>query len=439
MPHAIFVDPNPQNLSAAIQLTEKHGFTVCITKTLQEVAQLHEHFVPDIAIINAELSDGSGLELLKKNHWGAATQFLMIMPTISLTGVVESFRLQANDIFLHPLDLNEFNRALTKIVQARGLYRYPIKKYAKHAGKFGRLIGKSQAMQHVYHLIERVAATNATVLISGESGTGKDLVAQTLHDYSQRDSNAFIAINCGAISTDLIGSALFGHEKGSFTGAQQPHKGYFEQASGGTLFLDEITETHSELQVQLLRVLETNTVIPVGGQRQIGINSRVIAATNRIPEEAVRAGALREDLYYRLNTFPIHLPPLRDRGNDISLLTEFFLEQLNQENQQAKIIHPSALALLQMWTWPGNIRELKNVIQRAFILTDHEIQPHHISFKHSLVDQNSNAKSRIKIGTPLALATQQFINKTWQYCNKNSLLTRQLLHIEQPLLEKVLK
>lgn len=438
MPHALFVDSTLSEISSAVQIAERYGFTVYTARSLKDLSSLSEHFLPDVAFINQDLPDGSGFDLLAQNPWGAATRFFILMQTIELEAALKSFRLKATDIIQKPINLTRFEELISRCIQERGIYQRPVKQEMSDS-KFGRLVGQSEPMQKLYRMIERVAPTNATVLIHGESGTGKELVAQTLHDYSQRSHKPFIAINCGAISTDLISSALFGHEKGSFTGAQQAHKGYFEQATNGTLFLDEITETNFELQVKLLRVLETHTVIPVGGKRQLVTNTRVIAATNRIPEDAVMAGTLREDLYYRLNTFPLAVPPLRERGNDITLLSQFFLEQLNLEHNLDTTIDIPALELLQAWSWPGNVRELKNVIHRAFILADNRIQAKHICFGHSLNQYNDYLKLIIKIGTPLAAVEQQFISKTWQHCDRNTKLAIKLLNVDQKFLNKYLK
>jgi DNA-binding NtrC family response regulator len=213
------------------------------------------------------------------------------------------------------------------------------------------------------------------VFLIGESGTGKEVVASTLHGISKRRRNIFLPLNCGAMPAGLIESELFGHERGSFTGASQQRRGFFERASGGTLFLDEVTEMPIELQVKLLRVLETGVAMRVGGDESIPVDVRVIAATNRQPERAVAEGKLREDLLYRLNVFPVQLPPLRERQGDIERLAEHFLEELNRSEGTSKRFRDGAIALLASYAWPGNVRELKNTIQRAFILADTEVAP----------------------------------------------------------------
>ncbi|MBI1890073.1 MAG: sigma-54-dependent Fis family transcriptional regulator [Burkholderiales bacterium] len=235
--------------------------------------------------------------------------------------------------------------------------------------RFGMLYGASPTMESLFQQIERVAVTDATVLLTGESGTGKELLAQTIHQFSVRKDAAFVAVNCGAIPPNLIESALFGHEKGSFTGAMRQHHGYFEQAGGGTLFLDEITEMPLDMQVKLLRVLENGAFPRVGGTQEIRVDVRLIAATNRDLDGAVKEGRLRADLMYRLAVFPVHVPPLRERGNDIDLLAQHFLDQLNLRANTRKRFSRRALEAIHTSPWPGNVRELKNVVHRAFILS----------------------------------------------------------------------
>jgi len=238
----------------------------------------------------------------------------------------------------------------------------------------GLLLGRSQAMQNIFRLIEKVGPTAASVLIVGESGCGKELVAELIHAHSERAAGPFLAINCGAIPANLIEAELFGHEKGSFTGAIQAHAGVFERASGGTLFLDEVTEMPIEMQTRLLRVLELRRFRRVGGTREQVTDIRVIAATNRCPMEAVQEGKLREDLLYRLAVFPINVPALRDREHDVLLLADRFLADLNRETGLKKRFSPASLATLTQHTWPGNVRELKNSVERAFILADEVLE-----------------------------------------------------------------
>ncbi|MDP8983854.1 MAG: sigma-54 dependent transcriptional regulator [Pseudomonadota bacterium] len=236
------------------------------------------------------------------------------------------------------------------------------------------LLGASEAMREVFRLIERVGPTEASVLLTGESGSGKELAAQSIHDCSARRGGPFIAVNCGAIPAGLIEAELFGYEKGSFTGALRAHAGVFERAQGGTLLLDEVTEMPLDMQTRLLRVLETRKFYRVGASVEFLCDVRVIASTNRCPLQAVQNGQLREDLLYRLAVFPIDLPPLRKRGNDADLLAEHFLAELNAQNRTQKRLSALARMTLKQHTWPGNIRELKNCIERAFILADQTLE-----------------------------------------------------------------
>jgi DNA-binding NtrC family response regulator len=232
------------------------------------------------------------------------------------------------------------------------------------------LLGNSVAMQEVFRLIERVGPTEASVLLTGESGSGKELAAQMIHECSVRRGKPFIAINCGAIPAGLIEAELFGYEKGSFTGAVRAHAGVFERANGGTLLLDEVTEMPLDMQTRLLRVLESRKFYRVGANTEYSSDVRVIAATNRCPLSAVQAGQLREDLLYRLAVFPIDMPPLRNRGDDVELLANHFLAELNTEAMTQKRLSAHARMTLAQHSWPGNVRELKNCIERAFILGD---------------------------------------------------------------------
>jgi len=285
----------------------------------------------------------------------------------------------------------------------------------------GDFIGESLGLQKVMSQIKLVAPTDAAVLITGESGTGKELVASRLHAVSPRSTGPYLALNCGAVTPTLIESELFGHERGSFTGASRQHAGYFERAEGGTLFLDEVTEMPLELQVRLLRVLETRTVSRVGASDLITVDVRVIAATNRDPREAVRQGKLREDLLYRLQVVPVHVPPLRERTGDVRLLAQFFLDQLNDAGGTSKVFSESAMERLESDPWPGNVRELYNVVQRAYILTDSRIITQHCVQHDALPGADPAATGelgsiQIRVGESLADVEQRLILQTLASC-----------------------
>jgi DNA-binding NtrC family response regulator len=293
-------------------------------------------------------------------------------------------------------------------------------------GRFGRLYGSSTVMHEVYRMIEKVAPTEATVFITGESGCGKELVARTIHERSPRAHGAFVAINCGAIPQNLIEAELFGHERGAFTGANRQHRGCFERAEGGTLFLDEITEMPPEMQVRLLRVLEMGRFVRVGGDGEIRTNVRVLTATNRDALDAVRDGRLREDLMYRLAVFPIALPPLREREGDTELLAEHFLQSLNVESNASKRFSRAALTTIRAYHWPGNVRELKNAVHRAFIMAEDVVELDLAGLACPAVEGEC---LRVPVGTSLAEMERQAIFATLDHCRGNKRRAAEMLGV----------
>lgn len=280
-----------------------------------------------------------------------------------------------------------------------------------------KFLGRSSAAFEMARSIVKAAPTDANVLIVGESGTGKEVVARTIHSRSPRAEAPFLAINCGAISPSLAESELFGHEKGSFTGAISQAIGCFERAHTGTLFLDEVTEMPLSIQVQLLRVLETSSFLRVGGTDPVKVDVRIIAATNRDPHEAVRGGTLRSDLLYRLAVFPVKVPPLRERRSDIAYLSQKFLDELNAQENETKVFSPASIARLQQYNWPGNIRELRNTITRAYILSEGpevDIAPMRPFFRDTM-PMRQNDMLRIPVGTSLAAAERSIILATLEH------------------------
>jgi DNA-binding NtrC family response regulator len=380
MPHALAVDDDPNFLSALAELIEGQGFTTNTACNLRDARAQVSHRTPDVALVDLYLPDGSGIDLLKDLEMGASTEVVLMTGHADVESAVQALRLGASDYLTKPLDIGRLKSILANVASVQPAAPLPgmgsmAEESQEGPDRLGLLLGASAPMQSLYEMITRVAPTDASVFFIGESGTGKDLAAQTLHLLSRRAKLPFLPLNCGAISPTLIESELFGHERGSFTGAARRHKGYFERAHTGTLFLDEITEMPIELQVKLLRVLETGTVARIGGDDQVSVDVRVVAATNRDPQKAVNEGKMREDLLYRLQVFPIHMPPLRDRGDDVVLLAQFFLGQLNERQGTAKRFSDESLDRLRTHSWPGNVRELKNVVHRAFIMADQEITP----------------------------------------------------------------
>lgn len=326
---------------------------------------------PDVILLDLQLPDGSGLDLAGEVA-NTGIDVILITGHATIETSIEALRRGVTDYLIKPIDIEQLRGVLSRVAGRDELKTEvrSLRNELRSLGRFGRLVGASPAMQKLYDEISRVAPTGATVLITGESGTGKEVVAETIHQVSRRKDKPFIAVNCGAISPQLMESELFGHEKGSFTGAHRQHRGFFERAHGGTLLLDEITEMPADLQVKLLRVLETRTVTRVGSDQPIVTDVRVVAATNRDPAAAVSSGKLRQDLLYRLQVFPLTVPPLRDRGDDIKYLAEHFLGELNKASALKKQYLPATIERLRQHSWPGNVRELWNAVQHAFIMTD---------------------------------------------------------------------
>jgi two-component system response regulator AtoC len=342
--------------------------------TVAEAAKVLEEFSPHVLLIDINLPDGDGLEILRKARQDHPDlDAVVITGSASLDHAIEALRAGATDYLLKPLRPAQLEVVFQRIAERRRIEVEldTVRSALQETGRLGDMVGRSEAMQKVFELMRRVARSEAPVLLTGPSGSGKEVAARTIHRLSRRGGKAFVAFNCGAVSPTLIESELFGHERGSFTGADRRRVGYFEEANSGTLFLDEITEMSADLQVRLLRVLEERTIRRVGGSQDIPLDVRLLSATNREPPEAIEEGKLREDLYYRLNVFPLALPPLKDRRDDIPLLAEHFRRQIDEEEKKGiRAWDPKALECLQSLEWPGNVRELRNVVHRAYIMTE---------------------------------------------------------------------
>ncbi|MCH1414188.1 MAG: sigma-54 dependent transcriptional regulator, partial [Glaciecola sp.] len=339
-----------------------------------------QHTSADIALIEVDNFSKADLARLAEVSLATETEIVFfsdgkpnaMLDKAMLNGVIYHFR--------PDYDFEHINETLSEVVsEFETVHKSKVPANQSALDQFGLLLGSSKPMRKLYRTIRKVAATDANVFVIGESGTGKELVANTIHLVSERSEKPFIAVNCGALSPELVESELFGHTKGAFTGASRDHKGVFEQAHGGTLFLDEITEMPLDHQVKLLRVLETGEYRAVGSDKLVKCDVRVVAATNRNVDEAIDTH-IREDLYFRLAQFPIQLPPLKERGDDAVGLAQHFLSYRNMENKCAKAFMPATIELLKGHEWPGNVRELKHVIERAFILAENEITPEHVVF-----------------------------------------------------------
>ena len=342
--------------------------------TAREATRALEEYQPHVLLVDIALPDGDGLEILRRAHEAQPDlDSVVITGSSSFDHAIEALRAGATDYLLKPLRPAQLEMVFSRIAERRRLEIEldTVRTELQEAGRLGEMVGHCEAMQKVFELMRKVARSEAPVLITGPSGSGKEVAARTIHRLSRRAGKPFVAFNCGAVSPTLIESELFGHERGSFTGADRRRVGYFEEASGGSLFLDEITEMSAELQVRLLRVLEEKTLRRVGGTQDLRIDVRLLSATNREPAEAIHEGKLREDLYYRLNVFRLRLPPLKDRREDIPLLAEHFRRLIEDEEKKGVLRwDPKTIEMLQSLGWPGNVRELRNVVHRAYIMTE---------------------------------------------------------------------
>jgi DNA-binding NtrC family response regulator len=416
MPHALLVEDDPTSRSALAELVEREGYSSSPAGGAREAHRLAAERQPDLLLVDLQLPDGDGLDLARELIETHGAEGVLITGHASVGTAVEALRIGLVDYLTKPIDLSRLRSVLTSVARTRAFKGEiaDLRGELRRLGRFGLLVGLSDPMQEVFDLIARVAPTEAPVLIAGESGTGKELVARTLHQLSRRARGPFVALNCGAVSASLVENELFGHEKGSFTGADQRHRGVFERACGGTLLLDEITEMPVELQARLLRVLETGSFTRLGGESAVESDVRIVSATNRDPDEAVAEGRLRHDLLFRLNVFPIQMPPLRRRGGDVERLATEFLDELNAEQKTEKRWTPEALRRLGEHTWPGNVRELRNVVLRAYILAEEDVGPGCLPplAARGLEEAGGGSSVKLPVGATIAEAERRMILAT---------------------------
>jgi DNA-binding NtrC family response regulator len=417
MAHALIVDDDADVVDWLQEVARMEGFTVARALSLREARIELGRQKPDVLLTDLRLPDGEGIELVRELEKPEATEVIVVTGHATVDSAVAALRAGASDYLVKPADLERVQAVLRHAKKTSALQQEigVLRDELRRLGRFGRILGSSPRMQVLYDQLTRVAPTSATVMLIGESGTGKELAAATIHELSRRREAPFLPLNCGAVAPQLIESELFGHERGSFTGADRQHKGFFERANGGTIFLDEITEMPMELQVKLLRVLETGNVVRVGGTQPIASDVRVICATNRDPEKAITEGKLREDLYHRLNVFPIRLPPLRERDTDLEQLAQYFLDELNRVEGTNKTFSRDALVRLYQHPWPGNVRELKNYVQRNFIMADDVIECEMVAVDTTPKGDDGTTIT-IRVGTPLEEVERRVTMATLAYC-----------------------
>ena len=361
---------------------ERVGFETVAAGTGSEAIRVAERLRPDVVLLDLQLPDMSGLEVLKvlREKW-PGTEVVMLTGHGSIDTAIESIRLGAFDYAAKPCPLDEIEIRIQRAMERRSLRQRTrlLERGLTPADPGESFAGRSPAFRRILDLIDRVAPTDSAVLICGETGTGKEMAAKLLHARSGRRNRPFVVVECAALQEELLQSELFGHDRGAFTGADREKAGLFEVAHTGTIFLDEIGEVSQATQVKLLRVLDTSTFRHVGGNTEIRVDARVIAATNRDLTAMVRQGRFREDLYYRLSTITIDLPPLREREGDVDLLAELFVARFGDRFASKMTVDPDVLEILRRHGWPGNVRELMHVIEAAIVVSDGKrILPEHL-------------------------------------------------------------
>jgi two-component system, NtrC family, response regulator PilR len=346
---------------------EEEGWEVELADSAAAARRMIASAEPDVVLCDLMMPDGNGVDLLHEwKEQGVTAPVIMITAHTSTRSAIDALKAGAHDYVAKPFDVDELKIVVRKAAEHRQLENenLHLRSVLEDRYLFSNIIGRSTRMQQIFSIVSRIAPTGSTVLITGESGTGKEMIARAIHFNSGRRGR-FVSINCGALPEQLLESELFGHERGAFTGAIREKRGLFQEAERGTLFLDEIGEMSPPMQIKLLRVLQERTVRRVGGNDEIPVDVRIVAATNQELRDSIQKGLFREDLFYRINVIPIELPPLRQRPEDIPLLVEFFIGKYCQQAETpAKRISSEAMQVLQRYSWPGNVRELENMIER---------------------------------------------------------------------------
>ena len=430
----LVVDDEPSRKGLR-ELLAKWGYLVDEAADGRAALEKARTFLPSVVVSDLVMPGLDGLGLLR-----ALQDELPFASVIILTGhatvetAVAALKEGAYDYLTKPLDVPRLRILIQKALEKAQTTREVtlLRRTLKEVWGYGQLVGASPVMREVFGLLELAAPTSAPVLLSGESGTGKELAARTLHELSPRHRDPFVPVNCAAIPETLLESEIFGHEKGAFTGALERRVGCFELAHGGTIFLDEVAEMTPSTQAKFLRILQDGTLRRLGGKTEVAVDVRVVAATNKDPEKAIRDGALREDLYYRLNVFSIALPPLRERREDIPLLIRAFLDEFDAKyDKHVKAVDETVLEILRRHPWPGNVRELRNVLERAVIACAADvIAPVHLPAGLSnLADPAPGDVIRLPVGTRLADVEREVILKTLAAVDRNKTRAAELLGI----------
>ena len=433
----MIVDDEPIVRESFLHWFERLGYRVETAASGFEALEKLEQFGFDLLFVDIKMPGMNGIELLGKVKEAYPDTFVIIITAYgSIDTAVEAMKKGAADYLLKPFKPEQLSLVMEKVLNQKKLiteYEY-LKGRLDKLSRFENIIGQSESMQKIFSLIEKVAQSDASVLIVGETGTGKELVAKAIHAKSPRAQHPFIAINCGALPDSLLESELFGYQKGAFTGATQPRKGFLEIVSGGTLFLDEIGETSPKMQVDLLRVLQEKKITRLGDRSLIDVDFRLISATRRDLEEEIQKGNFREDFFYRIHVITIAVPSLRDRKDDIPLLVEHFIEKYSHETtKKVDQVSRDAMALLQDYDWPGNVRELENAVERAVVLSkSRTLQKEDFSFLCSPVIPTAGSRS-------LRDMEKTHIENVLDECDWNITRAAGILKVNRVSLHKMIK
>ena len=431
MGKVLIIDDEKQILGLLSRIIGLEGYDVFLASTCRAGLKQLEQQTPEVILCDVCLPDGSGVELVRElKKLRPHSEVILLTAHGNIPDGVQAIKNGAFDYITKGDDNNKIlpllSRAAEKAQMQRRLARFEEKLSDEHS--FDTIVGKSPAIQEAIALARKVAQTDVPVLLTGETGTGKEVFAQSIHQHSSRSGKAFVAINCSSFSRDLLESEMFGHKAGAFTGALKETKGLFEEADNGTIFLDEIGEMAFDLQAKLLRILETGEFIKIGDTRPLKVNVRVIAATNRDLSKEIAEGHFREDLFYRLSVFQIHLPPLRERSEDIPLHVKAFVAALSAKmGKEIQTISPDYINLLKKYTWKGNVRELRNVVERSLIIADGDVlTPDSLPLN---IQQPNASANEAYAGFDLSGVEKMHIQKVLKYTNGNKTETSRLLGI----------
>jgi DNA-binding NtrC family response regulator len=434
-PRILIVDDEPNIRQGLAEALEGQGYEIEQAASGEGALELVRLKPFDLVLVDLVMEEMDGIEVLREiNREWPQTEVVIITAHGSIETAVKALKEGAYDYLTKPINVKRFRSYIHNILRAQELQEENrlLKEQLRTEQEYSEIIGRSEKLLTILEMIDQLAPTDVTLLIEGESGTGKELVAHAIHKKSGRGQKPFISLNCGALPKELIGSELFGHEKGAFTGASQQKQGRFELADSGTLFLDEIAEMDMEAQVTLLRILEEGRFRRIGGTREVTVNVRVIAATNKSLQEQVKQSKFREDLFYRLNVVRMSLPPLRERQEDIKPLAQHFLDTFSSKYHKGDLMFSSELyERFAHYPWPGNIRELKNCVERAVILAREPVIGLDLLPERLQRESNVPTRAGISVGLSLAEIEREMISQTLEHTGGHRKRTAEILGISE--------